>query len=539
MRIHQLEQRLANQIAAGEVVERPASIVKELLENSIDAGATYLKIEIEKGGMSRIVISDNGCGIVKEDLPLALARHATSKISTSEDLQNIQSLGFRGEALASICSVSHLVLQSAVADADTAWQVIAEGKTLSPRISPVAHPVGTTIEVRDLFFNLPARRKFLRSAKTEFIRIEDIVKKIALSQESLKVELKNNGRSVLSIPSIQEAGTQEKRIQAICGQRFIEHVSHVEFKATDLALTGYISMPDYSRSQTDLQYFFLNGRVIRDKVISHAIRQAYADVISPGRYPCFILYLTINPASVDVNVHPTKHEVRFRESQLVHDFILYRLASVLHDQPLPPIPSFPQQSERQVAEPAMTYTLSAPVSKIRVEQTIANRFVLYTYTTNLYCFDLVRAIKQQLDTLLTSNPGSFAAAKELLFPERLVYPSGSVNHSIIQQLASLGVNLAEDDQHIIIYTLPAVLHWVDITALSEILINIICTSKTMTQATILEALGELLPQHLQSLNTGELLEFITTLVEQPSKNSKAIYCQLTVARLDALLELTI
>ncbi len=333
-RIALLSQRLANQIAAGEVVERPASVVKELLENCLDAGADRVEIDLEQGGMRLIRIRDNGSGIDKEDLGLALSRHATSKIANLDDLENIASLGFRGEALASICSVSRLELVSRARDArdDTAWRVEAQGQEMVTAVSPAAHPQGTSVEVRDLFFNTPARKKFLRTEKTEFERIEDVVKRLALSRFDVSFVLRHNQRVVHHLQAAESLPEMQRRVALVCGSAFLENSLHVDVEAAGLRLWGWVSLPTFSRSQADLQYFYVNGRIIRDKLVSHAVKQAYQDVLFHGRHPAFVLYLELQPALVDVNVHPTKHEVRFRDSRLVHDFLFRALHRALADQ---------------------------------------------------------------------------------------------------------------------------------------------------------------------------------------------------------------
>ncbi|MEK7259240.1 MAG: DNA mismatch repair endonuclease MutL [Pseudomonadota bacterium] len=330
-RIALLSQRLANQIAAGEVVERPASVVKELLENCLDAGADRIEIDIEQGGSKLIRIRDNGAGIVKDDLGLALSRHATSKIANLDDLENIASLGFRGEALASICSVSRLELTSRarVATDDTAWRVEAEGQEMSTAISPAAHPQGTTVEVRDLFFNTPARKKFLRTEKTEFDRLEEVVKRLALSRFDVAFSLRHNQRVIQHLHAALSAQEQQRRVALVCGPAFVENSIQIDIEASGLRLWGWVSLPTFSRSQADLQYFYVNGRIIRDKLVSHAVKQAYQDVLFHGRHPAFVLYLELQPSLVDVNVHPTKHEVRFRDSRLVHDFLFRALHKAL------------------------------------------------------------------------------------------------------------------------------------------------------------------------------------------------------------------
>ncbi|SMF51700.1 DNA mismatch repair protein MutL [Alteromonadaceae bacterium Bs31] len=330
-KIQILSPRLANQIAAGEVVERPASVIKELVENSIDAGAKQLDIEIENGGSKLIRIRDDGGGIAKDDLPLALSRHATSKIINLDDLEAVATLGFRGEALASISSVARLKLTSNDGSEETAWCVQAEGRDMAAHLTPAGHPRGTSVEVRDLFFNTPARRKFLRTEKTEYSRIEDILKRLALSRFELGFSLKNNGRVVHSWRPADSQAEQERRVAQICGPTFMENSVHVDIERSGLRLWGWVALPTFSRSQADLQHFFVNGRAIRDKLVSHAIKQAYQDVLYHGRHPAFVLYLELDAANVDVNVHPTKHEVRFRDSRLVHDFLFRSLHKALAD----------------------------------------------------------------------------------------------------------------------------------------------------------------------------------------------------------------
>ncbi len=333
-RIELLSPQLANQIAAGEVVERPASVVKELLENAIDAGASRVQVDIEQGGIKLIRIRDDGGGIDPEDLPLALSRHATSKIKVLDDLEAVASLGFRGEALASISSVSRLTLTSRTEGQESAWQARVEGREMAAEVTPAAHPQGTTVEMRDLFFNTPARRKFLKTEQTEYRHLEEVVKRMALSRFDLQFQLSNNNRVVHQLKPATTEGLRERRIASLLGSSFINDSLNLDVsaEASGLRLWGWIGMPTYSRSQADQQYFFVNGRIIRDKLVTHAIRQAYADVLFNGRHPCYVLYLELDPALVDVNVHPTKHEVRFREGRLVHDFIFRTLHRVIADQ---------------------------------------------------------------------------------------------------------------------------------------------------------------------------------------------------------------
>ncbi|HTF86296.1 MAG TPA: DNA mismatch repair endonuclease MutL [Cellvibrio sp.] len=328
-RIKLLSPRLANQIAAGEVVERPSSVIKELLENSLDAGATRLDIDVEDGGIKLMRVRDNGSGIDQEDLPLALSRHATSKIYELDDLEAVATLGFRGEALASISSVARLALITSTNDNSLGWQVVAEGRDMQTEVSPAPHPRGTTVEVRDLFFNTPARRKFLRTEKTEYTHLEDVVKRLALSRFDVAFNLRHNNRAIYAWRAGDSQLEQERRVAQVCGPAFMENAVHIEMERNGLRLWGWVALPTFSRSQADLQHFFVNGRCIRDKLVSHAVRQAYQDVLYHGRHPAFVLYLELDPATVDVNVHPTKHEVRFRDNRSVHDFIYSSLHRAL------------------------------------------------------------------------------------------------------------------------------------------------------------------------------------------------------------------
>ena len=329
MPIRCLPPQLINQIAAGEVVERPASVIKELLENALDAGAGSIQIDIVQGGKKLLRVRDDGCGIQRDELRLALSRHATSKIASLEELEQVATLGFRGEALPSIASVSHLTVTSRTPDSASGWQVSGDGGESLTEPEPAPHPAGTTIEVRDLFFNVPARRKFLRTDTTEFKHIEDLVRRIALSRFSVGIGLHHNQRPVWRLAAARERVEQEQRLAQLCGKEFAAQTVYVEHAAAGLSLHGWIGLPTFSRSQADLQYFFVNGRAVRDKLVGHAVRQAYQDVLYHGRHAAFVLYLEMDPAVVDVNVHPAKHEVRFRDSRTVHDFLFRTLHEVL------------------------------------------------------------------------------------------------------------------------------------------------------------------------------------------------------------------
>lgn len=331
MTIRQLPPQLINQIAAGEVIERPASVAKELLENSLDAGARAISIDVEQGGIRRIRIRDDGVGIPVDEMPLAFARHATSKIGSLEDLEHIRSLGFRGEALPSIASVSRIAMVSAVAGADSGWRYALDGGRVLGEPQPSPHPTGTTIDVRDLFYNVPARRKFLRTEKTEFGHLEQLVRRLALSHFDVSFELSHNQRQSLRLPPATTEELRGRRVGDVFGSAFLEQSVFFDESGAGLRLWGWIGLPTFSRSQADMQYFYVNQRMIRDKLVMHAVRQGYQDVLYHGRHPAYILFLEIDPALVDVNAHPTKHEVRFRESRLVHDFVFRTLKHVIAD----------------------------------------------------------------------------------------------------------------------------------------------------------------------------------------------------------------
>jgi DNA mismatch repair protein MutL len=349
-RIQLLSPRLANQIAAGEVVERPASVIKELLENSLDAGAKRIDVEVEQGGIKLLRVRDDGGGIPADDLPLALARHATSKIRELEDLESVISLGFRGEALASISSVARLTMTSRTPGAEQAWQVETEGRDMAARVQPAAHPVGTSVEVRDLFFNTPARRKFLRAEKTEFDHLQEVIKRLALARFDVAFHLRHNGKTVFALHEAPDEISRARRVASVCGPAFLEQALPIEIERSGLRLWGWVGLPTFSRSLADLQYFYVNGRMVRDKLVAHAVRQAYRDVLFNGRHPTFVLFLEIDPTVVDVNVHPTKHEVRFRDSRMVHDFLYGTLHRALGE----------VRPEDQLAAPAAVSQMVRP-----------------------------------------------------------------------------------------------------------------------------------------------------------------------------------
>ena len=330
MQIQLLSAALISQIAAGEVIERPASVVKELVENALDARARRIDVELERGGSGLIRIRDDGCGIQPEEIALALARHATSKIASLDDLESVATLGFRGEALPSIASVSRLSLVSRSAGAAHAWSVDARTGAVAAPV-PAAHPAGTSVEVRDLFFNVPARRKFLRSESTEYQHIVRMLERLALSRFEVAFSLAHNGKVVWSLGAAHTAAERLTRVAKICGEEFARHVIELNHATENLRLSGWLALPTFSRSQSDLQFAYLNDRFVRDKLLAGAARLAYRDVLFHGRFPAYLLYLDLQPTMVDVNAHPQKLEVRFRDSRRIHDFVFRTLEHVLAD----------------------------------------------------------------------------------------------------------------------------------------------------------------------------------------------------------------
>ncbi|RUL79859.1 DNA mismatch repair endonuclease MutL [Dyella choica] len=327
-RIRPLPPELINQIAAGEVIERPSSVVKELVENSLDAGAGRVEVDIELGGARLIRVRDDGDGIAADDLPLAVASHATSKIGSFDDLEHVASMGFRGEALASMASVGRFAMTSRLRGADNAFRIEVDSGRMHD-VRPAQHPQGTSVEVRDLFYNVPARRKFLRAERTEFAHIDDLLKSLALARGGVEFRLSHNGKSVRVWKAARDDKAMLMRVAEMLGESFPQQSLRIDHASAGMRLSGWVGLPTASRSQADAQYFYVNGRLVRDRVVAHAVRQAYADVLFHGRHPAFVLYLELDPAGVDVNVHPAKSEVRFREQRLVHDFLFRSLHEAL------------------------------------------------------------------------------------------------------------------------------------------------------------------------------------------------------------------
>lgn len=365
------------------MVDRPASVIKELLENSIDAGATQIDLTIEGGGIQLIAVRDNGGGILKEDLNLALEQHATSKIATAQDLAQINSLGFRGEALASIASVSRLQIMSNTADQEHGWRVT------DTQITPVAHPVGTTVEMRDLFYNLPARRKFLRSARTEYLYAEELFRRIALSRFDIAFSLRNQQKLLKNLPRCQDAAAQLRRINKLCGKR--QDLLFIDAEQNGMRLWGWLGAPANARNQEPHQYFFINGRIIRDRLINHAVRQIYQPLCAPGTLAFYCLYLELDPIALDVNVHPTKHEVRFRDPRVVHAFITEILRSAVGE---------PTTDANNVAYlPSVSHNGHA---KFKVLTTLGEELAIAEQDGKLWFLDLTKVPSTALGSL--QNP---------------------------------------------------------------------------------------------------------------------------------------
>ncbi|WP_051275580.1 DNA mismatch repair endonuclease MutL [Aestuariibacter salexigens] len=525
MPIQILPARLANQIAAGEVVERPASVVKELVENSLDAGATQIDIDIEKGGHKRICIRDNGCGIDKQELSLALSRHATSKIASLDDLEAIQSLGFRGEALASISAVSRLSLTSRPASQQQAWQASCEGRDMQVNIKPAAHPKGTSIDVLDLFFNTPGRRKFLRTEKTEFGHIEDVIRRIALSRFDVSFQLTHNGKLMRKYPALSDDVGRLRRVQAICGKNFADAAIGIDCDHDTMRLHGWIAQPEHARNQNDLQYCFVNGRMMRDKLINHAVRQAYEGLIAQESYPAFVLYIDVPAEQVDVNVHPAKHEVRFHQARLVHDFIYRVLADALqqhmsaqpvsdalsdktfysepapvnHDYitPLrresdvnhsPSSRSLQTETHQRAAAPSQQATQRYyELMSVREESTPCSRFaaadwmrisdesVLIRLDTELFEVPVTACTEQMVKQRLTQQ----STPQPLLLPVSIQTSDISTDtmQVIQQQLGALGFDLNNVAGHLLLRAVPAGLRSLPWSAILPEVLTLLATQK--------------------------------------------------------------
>lgn len=560
MRIQILPSLLANQIAAGEVIERPASVVKELLENSLDADASAIEIHIEKGGSQLIAISDNGSGIHPDDLSLALTRHGTSKIRDFTDLETITSLGFRGEALASIAAVSRLALISCTAEQTSGFRIDTEGSNIPQTIKPQAHPVGTTIRVHDLFYNTPARRKFLRSEKTEFNYIEEMIKKIALSRFDLRIQLTHNDRKILNLNAAKTETAQLQRIAKIINDDFINHAIKIDFEAGDMRLWGWLSSAEFTTAQSNQQYFYLNSRVIRDKVIMHAINQAYDGLISNNRNPIFVLFLAVNPNQIDVNVHPMKHEVRFRETRLIHDFIFQAVHKAL--QPNSDATNkqtyFSKPSDfqpNQQSNPWDVYQYAKPetatITKIAEANSelfgvalaiLENHFILSQNNQRLILID-VHAAEAFLLRLTLETQKNNLAAKPLLFPTTMMLnkEQASALNTILIFLHSIGFEIqAVGDKQFIIRQAPTIFANYDFSILLSQLCEQILKMKQLKKITA-EEFQNLLITTAAKLKTFPdtltLTDYLVTLEANIRNNhiAKPFWRELDVAECEKLM----
>ncbi|RWU11227.1 DNA mismatch repair endonuclease MutL [Pseudidiomarina gelatinasegens] len=505
MPIQLLPISLANQIAAGEVIERPASVVKELVENCLDAGASQISVDIEQGGRRRIRVRDNGGGIVKEELGLALSRHATSKIASLSDLEAIQSLGFRGEALASISSVSRLTLTSKTATQEQAWQAWVEGRDMQAELAPASHPEGTTVDAQDLFFNTPARRKFLRTDKTEFAHIDEVLRRIALARFGVRFSLTHNDKIVRQYNAVQEPEHAIKRVAQVCGSSFTDTALGLDEQTGPVRLWGWIAPAHACRHQADVQYFYVNGRMMRDRLLGHAVRQAYGDTLNDERTPSFVLYLELPAEDVDVNVHPAKHEVRFHQARQIHDFVLHCARQALSSARATAATEAEQTQHGYTAssealtqqvrelqpqhreifptrtappEPAPTMPHPKPSLPHSVLQVVAQRFALIE-SEPLALLDLQRVQHAYLQQQLQQQAQVGLAGQPLLIPVKLT--DTALLRSLVEidakQLARLGVRYEQSKRAVTILDVPSVLRQTDIATSIAALVERLQTNK--------------------------------------------------------------
>lgn len=538
-RIQSLPLHLANQIAAGEVIERPASVIKELLENSVDAGATHIHIDIESAGNQLIRVRDNGNGIHPDDLPLALSRHATSKLHSSEQLSTIATLGFRGEALPSISSISRLTLGSRQPGTDCGWQI----NGLSNEIEPIAQAVGTVIEVRELFFNLPARKRFLRGNKTEQTHILTTIQRIALSRFDIGFNCQFSAHSQLKLPAISNPEKRIQRISKICGKSFVNNALYIEQTLDEISLTGWLGTAQGHRAQTDIQFFYINGRVIRDRVINHAIRQAYSEQIPAGRHPAYVLYLSIPLDRVDINVHPTKHEVRFRDARLIHGLLTRVIQEALSLNTvitaLPPslsdststIPAIAEQGHFYQSKPDTADNTLQNLPHMdtfagsrfgRPVSVLYQRYLLTQTHGDWWLIDLQLADqtrrRQQFNDALNSNT---LVSRPILVPIKITVSSQQAD--LIAQhtdkLAHFGVQLQLQNDVLVVQSIPSLLAQTDIKIIIESILAAL-TQKHHNDEDFVQALLQQLPDiAYTSLEQANQL-----LLQLPVADDKSPWC---------------
>lgn len=475
IRIHQLPPLIANQIAAGEVIERPASVVKELLENALDAGADVISVDIGYGGLNHIKLSDNGTGIVADDLPLAIAAHATSKINTLNDLYAIDSMGFRGEALASIASVAKVTISSKPATQEVAMMLrVQEGQVT---MTPCARTQGTTVDVVDLFFNAPVRKRFLKGEKLEFQAIESVIKRFALSAPHIAVTLKHNGKQILALPAATSEPAQITRMTRIMGSAFMKNAIYLDVERGAMRLYGWISGAEFQRSQNDRQWVYINQRMVKDKLINHAIKQAYDDLLYPGRFPACVLYFIIAHGEVDVNVHPTKHEVRFQQPRLVHDFFTSQLTKALRSneefKPAKQLGLTYQSPQilvkKEVREPLPSFTSLAETANGGLEREsswiiLHNRYLITFIQHQPYLINLPVLHQYALQEYLAQQVLPLAS-RPLLVPVRYAINLKQPDkiHPLILSFSQLGIQCElEGDGELVVRTIPLSVPYLDL-----------------------------------------------------------------------------
>ncbi|MBA2709890.1 MAG: DNA mismatch repair endonuclease MutL [Tatlockia sp.] len=523
MRIHQLPAELANQIAAGEVIERPASVVKELLENALDADADQITIDIGCGGLTQIKISDNGRGIFADDLPLAIAAHATSKISQLKDLYEIRTMGFRGEALASIASISRLTLSSRPEDQEVAMMLASDsdGKVA---ITPCARSKGTTIEVRDIFFNAPVRKKFLKPERFEFQIIEFVVKRFALSAPHVAINLSHNGKQHLNLASASCDKTKLLRIRKLLGKNFVEQSYHLDVELAGMRIEGLISTKEYQRSQNDKIWIYVNNRMVKDKLLNHAIKQAYESILYPGRHPSCLLYFTIKANEVDVNVHPTKHEVRFQQPRLVHDFISSQLLKALKApeqvmvyKPTPALKNYSWQVEEPY-QPLPLAIQTGTSKDLKPWIGLNQSFALLFLQEQPYLMDVLATQRHWLLSILAKEKLPLAS-RPLLVPLSYSINVDTETFTLYQQaLSLLGIESGLASEHsILIRSLPQLVPHLN---LKQFLTNFFSSSEFEINKLleILVASQSFKVQQLQPEEMAILINFVQTLTSDKLKN---------------------
>ena len=532
-RIKVLSHQVASQIAAGEVVERPASVVKELLENSLDADAKVIEINVQKGGAQLISICDDGNGIHQDDLPLTITPHATSKIQTIGDLHDLDSLGFRGEALASISSVSQFSLVSKHQQSDVAWQLISADK--QTKLIPAAHPQGTTIEIRNLFYNTPVRRRFLKTERTEFQHIEEVVKRIALSAHDVSFILHHNQRQIIRVLPANDEDMIRKRLQRLLGKQFAQTALQLETERSGLRLYGWILPGEAGRAHADQQYFFVNGRIVKDKLLNHAVRTAYAKTLVEGRYPAYVLYLECDVAEVDVNVHPTKHEVRFQQVRLVHDFVQYSLQQLLQPKTNSEISLgknidkeiFVEHLHYKVADNQIKYKTSENQLTPRFADAIGlveQQFIIATTGNELFLIDSVRAdswlLRQRLECILQKKS---LRAQPLLLPSTITVDSLTLESILSREILwnKFAIHLVQVAPNaIMLKSLPECLRDIDTQRLVQALPNLHTIEEMLTWIIVSSVQAK--PRTITEMNL--LLQDLSSVSLRTLKQEKLLKC---------------